>query len=163
MKKTPLFVAPWFIKMCLIALFLFCFCFSLFSLTSLVILYFFTASQVSHHTSTVEVFSDPSPDSSEKKCEERAMEFNEQATTTAEFNTNDVVLISENIDIMSTLAMVKDDTAGAISTFMGTTRNNFEGIVTLLCFQGGINSKTPHLRNVAFYIYFFSTNCLTFI
>lgn len=68
------------------------------------------------------------------------MEFNEQAAATAQINnTDDFVLISENIDVMNTLAMVKDDTAGAISTFMGTTRNNFEGIILFVGLHKHIN------------------------
>lgn len=55
-------------------------------------------------------------------------ELNDQATATSELSAEDYVLISEKIDIMSTLAIVMDDAAGAISTFMGTTRNNFEGL-----------------------------------
>ena len=68
------------------------------------------------------------------------MEFNEQAAATSQINnTDDFVLISENIDVMNTLAMVKDDTAGAISTFMGTTRNNFEGIILFVGLHKHIN------------------------
>mmetsp|Transcript_24735 Transcript_24735/g.41828 ORF Transcript_24735/g.41828 Transcript_24735/m.41828 type:complete len:158 (-) Transcript_24735:180-653(-) len=53
------------------------------------------------------------------------MEFTSDTEPNA--NTNDFVQITENIDVMRTIDLVKDDTAGAISTFMGTTRNNFEG------------------------------------
>jgi molybdopterin synthase catalytic subunit len=55
------------------------------------------------------------------------MEFSEHDISSVEDNVNDFVVISENIDVMNTIDLVKDDTAGAISTFMGTTRNNFEG------------------------------------
>lgn len=62
------------------------------------------------------------------------MEFAEEATAQQGTNTiddavnpNDFVQITESIDVMGTIALVKDDTAGAISTFMGTTRDNFEG------------------------------------
>lgn len=39
----------------------------------------------------------------------------------------DFVSISDKIDVLGTVNMVRDDSAGAVSTFMGTTRDNFEG------------------------------------
>lgn len=62
------------------------------------------------------------------------MEFDEKSSTapsTIECNANNFVSISENIDVMRTIDLVKDDSAGAISTFMGTTRDNFEGMKIL--------------------------------
>ena len=39
----------------------------------------------------------------------------------------DLVQLSDKIDILSTVDSVRDDSAGAVSTFMGTTRDSFEG------------------------------------
>ena len=64
------------------------------------------------------------------------MEFAEQVHTESMSTDNDLVLITERIDVLSTIQSVKDDAAGAISTFMGTTRDNFEGLfyeTTLVC------------------------------
>ena len=66
------------------------------------------------------------------------MEFTDEVEPTVNIvNPNDFVQITDSIDVMGTIELVKDDTAGAISTFMGTTRDNFEGTdrATLLNFK----------------------------
>lgn len=47
-----------------------------------------------------------------------------------EIETKDfVVLSSDNIDINAAIETTRDSAAGAVSTFIGTTRNTFEGMI----------------------------------
>lgn len=65
---------------------------------------------------------------STNKFEDRVCSDDELFSAKDTLNRDVVTLTFQNLDLTETTKMVMDNSAGAISTFIGTTRDNFEGI-----------------------------------